>query len=506
MRWRDFTLLWSASAASQLGGMCAATANPLLALVLTHSPVFAGYVGAASTIPALLMYLPAGWFVDRFNRRLLMFVSQLGRLAACGLVVYALGFGGHPKPLLITAALCEGTFLVLYSAAEITAVQRVVNSAELSSALAMNEARGHLAVMAGKPLGGFLFGQRESYPYFVNLVASLWSLVALLMMDKTNYQPEETRTPAGAAPRISLLDGLRMVILNSFLRTVVVVCAVGNFLFQTVLLLLVVLAEQQHLSSTRIGVLLATSGIGGLIGSAVAPSVGKHVRDERDIIKICVFAWATLTFVVAVSAQPVVGMIAWGGLSVTGGFLNVAIVNHQARRVPDHLLGRVIGINRFFTSGAVPLGALSAGYIVAELQPRLAAWLVFAVIAAMTVAVPLLIRPRRWLPAGAVERIKRRLAVEDPGTVPASSASSDLDGFAPVRATWSRGIISGQGTEAAAHAQTSQRVDTERAVLPVPVRRRGFRRSVAHRPRPPQDPYGPVRGVAHELLRHRDPL
>jgi MFS family permease len=419
MRWRDFTLLWSASAASQLGGMCAATANPLLALVLTHSPVFAGYVGAASTIPALLMYLPAGWFVNRFNRRLLMFVGQLGRLAACGLVVYALGFGDHPKPLLIVAALCEGTFLVLYSAAEMTAVRRVVNSTELSSALAMNEARGHLAVMAGKPLGGFLFGQRESYPYVVNLVASLWSLVALLMMDKTNYQPDEAKTPAGAGS--SLLDGLREVILNSFLRTVVVVCAVGNFLFQTVVLLLVVLAEQQHLSSARIGVLLATSGIGGLIGSVAAPAIGRRIPDERRIIMICVAAWALLTLVVAVTAQPVVGMIAWGGLSVTGGFLNVAIVNHQTRQVPEHLLGRVIGINRFLTSGAVPLGALSAGYIVAELQPRLAAWLVFVVIASMVVAVPLLIRPRTWLPAGAIDRIKRWLRHNS------ASASSDLE-------------------------------------------------------------------------------
>lgn len=412
MRWRDFTLLWSASAASQLGGMCAATANPLLALALTRSPVFAGYVGAASTIPALLMYLPAGWFVDRFNRRLLMFVSQVGRLVACGLVVYALGFGSHPRPLLIVAALCEGTFLVLYSAAEITAVQRVVESAELPSALAVNEARGHLAFMAGRPLGGFLFGQRESYPYCVNMLASAWSLFALFLMDKTNYEPQGDGV-SSAPRRVSVFDGLKMVLLNSFLRTVVVVCAVGNFFFQTVVLLLVVLAEQQHLSSARIGLLLATSGAGGLIGSVAAPSAGKRVQDERNIIKLCVTAWAALTFVVAVSAQPVVGLIAWGGLSVTGGFLNVAIVTHQTRRIPEHMLGRVIGINRFVTGGAVPLGALSAGYIVAGLQPRLAAWLAFGAIALLALTVRFLLRPRTLLPARAVEELKRRLTPKE---------------------------------------------------------------------------------------------
>lgn len=412
-RWRDFTLLWSASAASQLGGVCAATANPLLALVLTHSPVFAGYVTAASTIPSLLMNLPAGWLVDRVSRRLLMFIGQLGRLAGCVMVVYALAFGGHPKPLLIMAALCEGTFLVLYSAAETAAVQRVVGSTEMSSALAANEARSHLAVMAGKPLGGLLFGLREFYPYYLNLMASTWSVIALLLMGKTNYQPAEAGEPRDTPPRLSFFDGVKTVILSPFLRTVVVVCAVGNFFFQTVVLLLVVLAEQQHLSSARIGLLLAASGVGGLIGSVIAPRAKHFIKDEQTIIKYCVRAWIALTLIVALSAQPVAGLIAWGGLSVTGGLLNVAIADHQAKRVPEHLLGRVIGINRFLTSGAVPLGALCAGHIVTELRPGPAAWFVCLAIALMAPAVGVLLQPSRVLPGRALEALKKRLALTD---------------------------------------------------------------------------------------------
>lgn len=413
VRSRDFTLLWSASAASQLGGMCAAAANPLLALLLTHSPVFAGYVGAASTIPGLLMNLPAGWLVDHVDRRLLMFVGQLGRLAGCAMVVYALGFGGHPKPLLIMSALFEGTFLTIYTAAETAVVQRVVGSGELAPALAANEARSHLALMAGKPLGGFLFGLRDFYPYYLNLVVSAFSAIAVLNVDTgEGDRPKKTGEPADDQPRFSFFDGVKAVVLSPFLRTVVVVCVVGNFFFQTVLLLLVVLAEQQGRSSAQIGMLLATSGVFGLIGSIVAPGLIKRVRDERIVI-YCAAFWTLLTFVVAATADPVTGLIAWGGLSAAGGFLNVAMNNYQAERIPDRLLGRVIGLNRFVTSGAVPLGALSAGYIVAELGPRSAALLVFVVVALMTAAVLLLFRPR-WLllglPAG---RPKTRRSAED---------------------------------------------------------------------------------------------
>ena len=416
MRGRDFTLLWSASAASQMGSMCLAAANPLLALLLTHSPVVAGWVGAASTIPALLMQLPAGWFVDRCNRRLLMFIGQTGRLAACFLPVCAIVFDYHPTTLLISGAFFEGVFLVLYNAAEITAVQRVVDSSELPSALATNEARGHLALMAGKPLGGFLFSLDRTLPYFFGIVASAVSIRALLSMKKKDYQPREAdgapvRARGAKAPRAPFLGSLRFVLLSPFLRTVIVVCAVGNFFFQTVVLLLMVLAEQQHMSGTEIGLLLASSGVGGLIGSVVAPKVGKRFRQERNIIVLCVLVWLVLIGIVAGTVHPVAGLLAWGGLSVTGGFLNVAIINHQTGRVPEHMLGRVMAVNRFVTGGAVPLGALSAGYIIAELRPDGAALLVFCVIAALCLAVPFLLRPRRMLPNRTVDRLKYRISL-----------------------------------------------------------------------------------------------
>jgi MFS family permease len=412
---RDFTLLWSASATSQLGSICATTANPLLALWLTHSPVVVGWVVAASTVPPFLMYLPAGWLVDRCNRRALMFIGQIGRLVACALVVVALTFEHKPIGLIILAALCEECFLVLYNAAEITAVQQAVNSESLPSALAMNEARVHIAVMAAKPLSGFLFGLNRIFPYCLNGLASIWSIFALIIMKKKDYQAHDVDRSSGTATSDqsgeSTLSVAKAMLLNSFLRTVIVVCTIGNFLFQITLLLLVVLAEQRDMSAAGIGLLLATSGVCGLAGSIIARMIGTRVRDEQNVIKFCVVTWAALTLVVAISAQPMVGLIAWGGLSITGGFLNVAMNTYQVRKIPERILGRVVGINCFFTNGAVSAGALSAGYIVAALQPQAAAWLVSGVSMAMIVVVFILVSPRRLLPDRMVNWLKARLSL-----------------------------------------------------------------------------------------------
>jgi MFS family permease len=408
-KWRDFTLLSSASAASQFGSTCAATANPLLALLLTHSPVFAGWVGAASTVPALLMYLPAGWLVDHVDRHLLMLISQMARLAVSSLLVLALLIGYHETLMLIVAALFEGTFLVLYSAAEITAVRRIMNATRLPSALAINEARNHLMLIIGRPCGGILFGLGKAFPYCVSIVTSLWPIVALCMVRNRDY-----RRPAAKNAPISITDSIKTVISDAFLRTVVVTCIIGNFSFQIVVLLLVVMAEQQHMPAAQIGILLAMSGVGGFVGSIIAPKLGRRIPGKHNLVMFSVIVWAGLTLVVAVSAQPVTGMIAWGGLSVAGGFLNVAIETYQAEHVPEQAFGRVMGINRFLTSGAVPLGALSAGYIVAAIHPHAAAWLVSGVMGTTIVATAVLIRPRRVLRDRLTDWLKARLALPTP--------------------------------------------------------------------------------------------
>jgi MFS family permease len=401
---RDFTLLWSGSAASQLGSMTSATANPLLALTLTHSPVFAGWVAAASTVPVLLVHLPAGWVVDRFNRRSLMLGSQLCRLSVCGTLVGGLLLFPSPTPLLVVAALFGGISSVFYGLAEMTAVQGVVPRHFLSRALAKNEARGHIAQLTGRPLGGFLFSLGRALPYLADLLASIWSVAALLMMEKRDFQPQ---AKGAGPPMTQLRKGARGIVRDPFLRTVICVCTVGNLCFQILVLLLVVKAERGHMSSILVGLLLATSGVAGLFGAIGAPRLLRREGPHRILIA-CVWAWLPLTAIVAITAQPVVGLLCWGGLSFMGGHLNVALATYQSEYVPSHMLGRVMSITRLLTGGVVPLGALSGGYVIDALGPDGAAWLVVGAIALVTVLAPVLLRQGLRVPGRFKARFRDR--------------------------------------------------------------------------------------------------
>jgi len=76
---RDYVLLWSGQALSDIGGAVSELAFPLLVLSLTHAPVAAGFAAALRTLPAPFFGLFAGVLVDRWNRKRVMLWCDIGR-------------------------------------------------------------------------------------------------------------------------------------------------------------------------------------------------------------------------------------------------------------------------------------------------------------------------------------------------------------------------------------------------------------------------------------------
>src|SRR5690242_11014917 len=155
---RDWVLLWSGQLVSVVGTQVSQLAYPLLMLALTKSPAQAGFISASRTLPYLLLGLPAGALVDRWNRKRLMIACDAGRALALGSIPLALALGRLTMAQLYLVALVEGTLFVFFGLAESAALPRTVAKTQLPAATAQNEVTNSMLTLVGPSLGGALYG------------------------------------------------------------------------------------------------------------------------------------------------------------------------------------------------------------------------------------------------------------------------------------------------------------------------------------------------------------
>src|SRR5437667_4462613 len=89
---RNFMLLWSGQLASWVGTEVSGIALPLVVLALTGSPTQAGGVAAIRGLVYVFWAIPAGIVIDRWDRKIVMVIANLGSGFAMGSIVLSLRF------------------------------------------------------------------------------------------------------------------------------------------------------------------------------------------------------------------------------------------------------------------------------------------------------------------------------------------------------------------------------------------------------------------------------
>ncbi|WP_119727842.1 MFS transporter [Thermomonospora amylolytica] len=404
-RWRlELLLLLSGSTLSRLCLIGATMAYPLMALSLDGSPAFAGLVTAAGTFPILLFQLPAGVLADRFDRRRIMVASQLARAATLGILIWGLNTLPDPKPLLPLAAAIEGACSLLYSTALSAAVPQVVPEKAVHKAMSSDEAQNQAALAVGRPLAGALYELSRTPFLALNVLACLLSLGTLVLIRRGRFRLGEEDRAARTRLFPQIKESLHYLRADPSLRQALIVCSVTNLVFQAVLLLLMVLAEDKYgLSGTSIGLLLAASGVGGVVGAFTARPVLRRLELRHTAIA-CTWCWTLLTFFIVVSDHPLVLVLVWSGIGFIGAHMNVSLNVHQAKKVPQRLRGRIASWKSFTTRAPSALGALASGILITVLGTDVTAAMVFVSLLGLSICVShrrwkvkFVIRaPRRW--------------------------------------------------------------------------------------------------------------
>jgi MFS family permease len=159
-----------------------------------------------------------------------------------------------------------------------------------------------------------------------------------------------------------MLEGVRWLWHQPFLRVGVLLVAGSNFAFSAMILALIVRAKTLGASSATVGVMLAFLGGGAIVGSLVAPWMQRRVHAK--VIMIGSFwIWALGAFISAILTSPYALGAVWAVGGIFGPIFNVAFSTYRYALVPDKLLARVGSAALVVAWGAIPLGQLSAGLL-----------------------------------------------------------------------------------------------------------------------------------------------
>ena len=127
-------------------------------LALTGSGFAMGIVGVLSTLPDLLIGLPAGAWADRWDRRRMMLLADLGRAILTALVPLSLAVGGPTMAVVVGVAFPLNVLRVLWLAAYTAAVPGLVGRALVPRASGVFEAVFNIGWIVGPALAGLLTG------------------------------------------------------------------------------------------------------------------------------------------------------------------------------------------------------------------------------------------------------------------------------------------------------------------------------------------------------------
>jgi len=389
---RSYWKLWIASAVSNFGDGVAFIAYPWLASAITRDPVQIALVAVATRLPWLVFSLPAGVITDRVDRRKLVAWMDVVRfIVTLGVALTVLSVQsqlGTPDEIAAgTAAVPESSTLLLvmiYAAALLLGTAEVLrdNSAQtLMPALVVEEnlerANGQLwgaeVVMnsfVGPPVGGFLLAVGFALPFFVD--AGTFAVAAALLFmvgGKFRAKPAATQTETKASFLTEMKEGFGWLWHHPLFRPMAISLGVLNAMGTLALSTFVLFVQEiLELDAAGFGALMTAGAAGGVVGSMVSASVSKRIGQGPSLF-LTLIGGAVTFLVLGLTSSAIVMWAMFALFTLTGTLWNVITVSLRQALIPDHLLGRVNAVYRFFGWGMMPIGSVVGGAIVAITDP-----------------------------------------------------------------------------------------------------------------------------------------
>jgi len=356
---RVFFALWIAALVSNVGTWMQNVGAAWLMTSLSPSPLMVALIQTASSLPILLLALPAGALADIVDRRRLLIVSQAWMLlAAAALGVFTIENLMTPWMLLgLSFALGVGSALNAPAWQAIT--PELVPPEDLTSAIALNGVNFNAARAVGPAIGGIVVAWAGAGATFVLNAVSFLGVMVVLYGWNRSQQP-------GVLPAERLIgairSGVRYVRYAPPLRAVMMRTAGFTIGAGAVWAVVPLLARRQlNLGADGFGLLLGAFGTGAIVAGAALERIEDFAsRDTIVAASTAIFAAVLIGLAVSSSYAPALALMFVGGAMwvLANSSLNIA----AQLSVPRWVQGRALACYQLVQQAAVAGGSVLWGF------------------------------------------------------------------------------------------------------------------------------------------------
>jgi MFS family permease len=368
---QDFRRLYVASVISLGGDWFLLVALFGLVLHFTNSAIAVALVLAVEDLMYFLLSPVAGVLADRIDRRRLMVGADLARAAVC------LGFLLIRADSLVWLAFVLLAVMAAFSAAfepaSLAALPNLVDEEDLATANALSGSLWGTMLAVGAALGGVVaavFGRDTAFILdTVSFLASAW-LIWRIRRPFAEQRVAEDHAGVGEAT----VETIRYARKDHRVLALLAV-KFGWGIAGGVLVLIPLLAHREyHAGDIGIGLLMASRGVGALIG----PFIGRSALGPRDRRIFGAIALALAVFGLGYTLLGLVPGLLLAmptvALAHVGGGAQWTLSSYGLQRiVPDRIRGRIFAFDGMLVTLTFGLSSLLTGWLAESFGPRVTA-------------------------------------------------------------------------------------------------------------------------------------
>ena len=372
---RSFRWLLASSWVTNLGDGVTLAAGPLLVASQTHDPLAVAMAALLQRLPWLLFGLYAGVVADRLNRRTIVVVTGLARVAILLLLTVSILTRRVDIAVVLAALFLYGVSETFGDTTTTTLLPMLVDKPDLG--IANSRALTGVVVwnqLAGPPVGAALFAAGMALPF---IGESVCVLAGLVLISRVRLPVHGASGPR-ARVRDEVREGWRWLWGHAAVRTLAITIFTFNITFGAAWAVLVLYArERLGMGALGFGLITTAMAAGGLLGTASYGWLERRVRlgvimrgglivETLTHLALALTRWAWFALIV---------FVVFGAHSFIWGTTSTTV---RQRAVPAEFQGRVSSVYLTGVVGGIVIGSALGGLVASFWGVTAPFWFAFA--------------------------------------------------------------------------------------------------------------------------------